>query len=92
VPKLCAVSSTELTPRQIQSPYLTTAEAALYLNFKKKDGSANVTAFYTFRHRRKVKAFRRGGSLLFKIRDLDAALDEERPARQLKSKRQAKQD
>ena len=53
------------------SPYLTTREAAEYLKFP------SVNAFYAFRYRTKLRAYRRGGSLLFKQSDLDAALYEE---------------
>ena len=63
------------------SPYLTAAEAATYLRIVKADGTPNVGAFYTFRYRSKLKAFRRGGKLLFRQRDLDAVLEEERPTK-----------
>jgi hypothetical protein len=57
------------------SPYLTAAEAAEYLKFPTRH------AFYCWRSRVQVKAYRRGGTLLFKQTDLDAALYEEKPAR-----------
>lgn len=57
------------------SPYLTVQEAADYLKFK------TVKAFYSFRYRVKLRAYRRRGTLLFKQTDLDAALYEEKPAR-----------
>lgn len=60
------------------SPYLTTADAAAYLQFH------TVGAFRTFLWRRRkagspIRTYRRTGKLLFKVSDLDAALDEERP-------------
>jgi hypothetical protein len=57
------------------SPYLTAPEAAAYLKFP------TVHAFYCHRSRTKLKAYRRGGKLLFKQSDLDASLYEERPER-----------
>jgi len=53
------------------SPYLTAEEAAAYLRFP------SVRAFYSFRYRRRVRAHKRNGTLLFKQSDLDAALDVE---------------
>lgn len=60
------------------SPYLTAADAAAYLQFP------TLGAFRTFLWRRRkagspLRTYRRTGRLLFKVSDLDAALDEERP-------------
>jgi hypothetical protein len=63
----------------IESPYLTVEEACGYLRFVSADGTPKLGAFYTFRHRTKLKAFRRGGRLLFRRVDLDKVLYEERP-------------
>lgn len=59
------------------SPYLTAKEAAEYMRFP------SVRAFYKFRERHPdaLRTHRRGGTLLFKQADLDAALDVERPAK-----------
>lgn len=57
------------------SPYLTAKEASEYLR------CPSIRAFYQFRYRRQLKAYRRGGTLLFKQADLDAALEQERPAK-----------
>lgn len=60
---------------KVESPYLTKEEACAYLRCK------NMRAFYTRRYRLKIKAYRLGGTLMFKQCDLDAAFEEERPAR-----------
>lgn len=60
---------------KVESPYLTVQEASDYLRCK------TLRAFYMFRYRRELRAYRRGGLLLFKQADLDAALEQERPAR-----------
>lgn len=62
---------------KVESPYLTFEEAREYLRFPSK------RAFYLwrYRHRQQLRAYRRGGMLLFKQADLDAALEQERPAR-----------
>jgi len=60
------------------SPYLTAKEACDYLR------CPSMGAFYVFRHRRALRAYRRGGKLLFKQSDLDASLEQERPARHLR--------
>lgn len=62
---------------KVESPYLTAADAAAYLQFP------STRAFYEwrYRHPRQLRAYRRGGVLLFKQADLDAALEQERPAR-----------
>jgi excisionase family DNA binding protein len=60
---------------KIASPYLTKEEACDYLR------CPSLRAFYMFRYRRQLRAYRRGNVLLFKQADLDAALDMERPAR-----------
>jgi hypothetical protein len=57
------------------SPYLTAKEACEYLRIP------TMNAFYSYRYKVRLKAFRRGGKLLFKQSDLDASLEEERPAR-----------
>ena len=57
------------------SPYLTAQEACDYLR------CPSMSAFYTYKHRAQLKAYRRGGKLLFKQADLDASLDVERPAK-----------
>lgn len=61
------------------SPYLTAKEAAVYLRIVKADGSPNMGAFYCFRYKTKLRAFRRGGLLLFKVADLDGILEDEQP-------------
>lgn len=71
----------------VESPYFTVEEAAEYLRFVNADGSLKLGAFYTFRHRKHLKAFRRGGRLLFRRVDLDKALFEERPALTIARKR-----
>jgi len=53
------------------SPYLTAAEACAYLR------CPSMSAFYTYRHRAKLRGYRRGGKLLFKQADLDASLEAE---------------
>ena len=53
------------------SPYLTAAEACAYLR------CPTMNAFYSYRHRARLKAYRRGGKLLFKQTDLDASLEAE---------------
>lgn len=60
---------------KVESPYLTKEEACEYLR------CPSIRAFYMFRYRRQLRAYRRGNVLLFKQADLDAALDQERPAR-----------
>lgn len=57
------------------SPYLTVQESSDYLR------CPSIKAFYMRRYRLRIKAYRFGGTLYFKQCDLDAALDEERPAR-----------
>jgi len=57
------------------SPYLTAQEACDYLR------CPNMRAFYMFRYRRHLRAHRRGSVLLFTQADLDAALEQERPAK-----------
>lgn len=59
------------------SAYLTVTEAAAYLKFP------SVKAFHAFLYRRRKKGcpvttIRRGGTLLFTVADLDAALTVER--------------
>ena len=60
------------------SPYLTAKEACEHLRLP------SMSAFYTYRHRTKLKAHRRGRTLLFKQSDLDASLEVERPRLSLK--------
>lgn len=62
---------------KVESPYLTLKAAAEYLQFP------STRAFYLWRYRHpgQLRAYRRGGVLLFKQADLDAALEQERPAR-----------
>jgi hypothetical protein len=55
------------------SPYLTADEAREYLRIP------TMNAFYVYRHRTELRAYRRGGKLLFKQADLDNSLDVERP-------------
>jgi hypothetical protein len=57
------------------SPYLTAEEARVYLRIP------SMKAFYMHRYRSKLKAYRRGGKLLFKQADLDNSLYEEKPLR-----------
>lgn len=57
------------------SPYFTSKEACEYLR------CGTMAAFYKFRYKVELRAYRRGGLLLFKQADLDAALEQERPAR-----------
>lgn len=54
------------------SPYYTAVEAAEYLKFP------SVRAFYEYRYSHRLKAYKRGATLLFKQADLDATLEEER--------------
>ena len=63
------------------SPYLTAKEACVYLRLP------SMSAFYTYRYRTKLRAFRRGGILLFKVSDLDASLEDERPLRVVRKAR-----
>lgn len=56
------------------SPYLTADEARAYLRIP------TMNAFYTYKHRTGLRAYRRGGKLLFKQADLDGSLEKE-PAR-----------
>lgn len=62
---------------KVTSPYLTVQEAFVYLRFP------TAAAFYRWRsrHRPQLRGYRRGGMWLFKQADLDAALEQERPAR-----------
>lgn len=66
---------------KVESPYLTAAEACAYLR------CPSMRAFYQRRYRLGIKARRLGGTLLFKQCDLDAAFEEERPARPTKAVR-----
>lgn len=60
---------------KVESPYLTVEEARDYCRCK------TTRAFYARRYRLKIKAHRFGGTLMFKQCDLDAAFEQERPAR-----------
>lgn len=65
----------------VETPFMDASEAAVYLRIVKKDGTPNLNALYVWKHKHKVKAFRRGGRLLFRRVDLERALYEERPSR-----------
>lgn len=69
------------------SPYLNAREAAVYLRITKPDGSPNMNAFYQYRYKVQLRAFRRGGLLLFRVADLDASLEDERPLRVVRKAR-----
>jgi hypothetical protein len=58
------------------SPFLTAAEAADFLGFTKTAPTNPVKAFHNWRYRHagRVKTYRRGGTVLFKQCDLEAAL------------------
>ena len=60
----------------VTSPYLTAREACAYLRIP------SMSAFYTFKHRTKLRAYRRGGILLFKVSDLDAVLECDQPVQE----------
>jgi hypothetical protein len=65
----------------MSTPYMTAPEAALFLCFRKADGTANVNALYQWRLRNpdKLPAYRRGGGrvLLFRRADVELALERE---------------
>ena len=58
------------------SPYLTAPEAALYLRIE-KNGEPNIAAFYNYKRRRGIRAYRRGNRTLYRQCDLDACLERE---------------
>mgnify|MGYP001602081588 CR=1 FL=1 len=64
----------------LESPYLSSREACLYLRFVDAAGEPSLTAFYKFRTRHHIRTIRRGKSLLFRRVDLDRVLDEEAPS------------
>lgn len=57
-----------------QPHFLTAEHAAIALDFRKADGSANTLAFYQWVRRHQVRTYRRGRRLLFRLCDLEAAL------------------
>lgn len=61
-------------------PYvlLLPAEAAVWLGYIKADGSPDLPKLYLARHRYRLKASKVGGALRFRIRDLEAFVQEER--------------
>lgn len=61
----------------LESPYLNSREAAIYLRFVDATGAPQMKAFYEFRARHHIRRIRRGRSLLFKRVDLDRVLEEE---------------
>lgn len=73
------------------SPYLTADEAARYLRFDKADGAVDMKGFYKFRYRHALRACGRGRRLLFRITDLDEALNNERAAADRAAKQRARQ-
>jgi len=62
----------------MDSPFMDAREACEFLRIL-KNGEPNLNALYVWKHRHQVKAYRRGGRLLFKRVDLERALYEERP-------------
>lgn len=65
------------------SPYLTAREACEYLRLP------SMNAFYVYRYRAKLRAHRRGGSLLFTQADLDASLEREPAPLRVVSRKEA---
>ena len=63
----------------MSTPYMTAPEAALFLCFRKDDGSANVNAFdqWRWRHPDTLPAYKRGRIRLFRKADVELALVKE---------------
>lgn len=57
-------------------PYLTSKQAAVYLGYGNDDGTVNMDAFYHWiADHPTVKKYHRGRRLLFRVDDLDAAVE-----------------
>lgn len=67
------------------SPYINAREAAVHLRYVDTNGAPKMNAFYNWLHRRRragrpVPTRRRGSVLLFRVSDLDGALEVEEAA------------
>jgi hypothetical protein len=67
----------------MSTPYMTAAEAALFLCFRKDDGTPNVVALYHWRrrHPEKLPVYRRGRALLFRKVDVELAVERDGAAK-----------